>query len=320
MSLPLEKMPFEFAVVELRMKTVSPIFFDRYPGFIIRSGFGAALKKLCIYKSQRIPCTQCRIQDSCPYAYIFETYGPGDRDIDFTAENFPHPFVFYPHIKEAGLVRSGADLTITLTLFGRGVAYLMFYIYAFDILGDMGLGKSRGRYTLETVVDHFSGATLYSHSDKTLRGEPIRKPFADFEHDGPCTSVELDFAYPTKIEERSRTIDKLTPDILIRSLLRRASLLAELHQEQKWQLDFKAVIDQFNAGITAFSSNLKSDRLERYSVRQKRTQPHFVFTGSFAMQGELAPFLPLLQLGGYMQVGKSTSQGFGKYEIIMNAE
>ena len=313
MSLPLEKMPFLFSVVDVHIKTTSPIFFDKYPGFIIRSGFGAALKKLCIYKNRRLPCTQCRIQDSCPYSYIFETYR-GDREIDFTAENFPHPFVFYPHVKEEGLLRSGSDLYITLTLFGEGIAYLMFYIYAFDLLGDLGLGKSRGRYMLDSVVDQFSGARLYSHADKTLRGEPGRQSLADLANNKPCDSIRLDFIYPTKIEERSRTINELTPDILIRGLLRRASLLSERHSGQKWQIDFHDIIDQFNANVTDYSSDLKLDRLERYSGRQKRSQTHFAFTGSFSMQGDLGPYLPLLQLGRYMHVGKSTSQGFGKYE------
>ena len=315
MSLPLNKMPFEFAVVEFNLKAISPIFFDKYPGFIIRSGFGAALKKLCIYRSHRVPCTECRIQDSCPYSYIFETYRPGDRDIDFTAENFPHPFVFVPDVKDVGLVHSGSTLTITLTLFGKGIDYLLFYVYAFDLLGDMGLGRGRGRYILQSVTDRFSGNTLYSRHDKTLRGRPVRKSLEDMSNSANCDSLALDFVYPTKIEERNRTVEKLTADILIRSLLRRASLLAERHHEQKWHIDFRGIIDQFNANISSMQSDLKLDRMERYSVRQRRSQPLFAFTGACVLQGELGPYLPLFSLGSYMHVGKSTSQGFGKYDL-----
>jgi CRISPR-associated endoribonuclease Cas6 len=313
-QLPLDNMPFQFAVVDLHLTTKSSIFFDKYPGLICRSGFGAALKKLCLYKAHRVPCSKCRIQDSCPYSYIFETYKPGDRDIDFTAENFPHPFVFYPSITEIGAVRVGSELSLTLTLFCHGIDYLLFYIYAFDVLGDMGLGKSRGRYTLDSVVDNFSGNVLYSHHDKTLRGEPVRKTLADLAQNGEPETVQLDFATPTKIEHRSRTIDHLTPDILIRSLFRRASWLAERHQE-KWHIDFKDLIDSFNAGITSYASNLELNKYERYSARQQRTQPLFAFTGSFTMKGQLSPFLPLMQLGSYMHVGKSTSQGLGKYVL-----
>ena len=313
--LPFANMPFEFAVVELHLSLKGTVEFNTWPGFIIRSGFGAALKKLCIYKSRRVPCTECRLLDSCPYAYIFETYRPGDRDIDFTAENFPHPFVFSPSVTEPGSLSSGDPLAIRLTLFGRGINYLLFYIYAFDLLGDMGLGKSRGRYRLERVVDHFSGRTLYTAEDKTLRGEPQRQTLADLQHAPNGDSVQLDFVCPTKIEQHNRTVDRLTPDILIRSLLRRASLLAELHQQKKWQLDFRGLIEQFNSSVDSFRSNISTDRFDRYSVRQGRKQPHFAFTGSFSMTGELSEFMPLIRLGEFMHIGKSSSMGFGKYRI-----
>lgn len=314
MCLPLDKMPFSFSVVNLLFKTVSPIFFDKYPGFILRSGFGAALKKLCLYQSRRMPCTQCRLQDSCPYSYIFETYRPGDREIDFTAENFPHPFVFYPSVREEGLVRSGSDFTLTLTLFGQGIPYLLFYIYAFDLLGDMGLGKSRGRFVLDSVIDHFSEKRLYSSHDKTLRGEPTRKSLADL--DGAVgDSLRLEFVAPTKIEQYNRTVERLTADMLIRALLRRASLLAERHHDTKWQLDFRDIIAQFNTKVSSFKSNVHVERYQRYSVRQGQSQPVYAFTGNCEIKGDIQNYIPLIRLGSYMQIGKSTSQGFGKYEI-----
>ena len=315
-ELPLQNMPFTFASVDFGFEVTEPILFDKYPGFIIRSGFGAALKRLCLYDSKRVPCNQCYLKDTCPYAYIFETFRPGDKEIDFTAERFPHPFVFYPHLTRPGLLAPGSSFRLTITLFGNGIPYLLFYIYAFDLLGQMGLGRARGTFSLQYVTDSLTGRLLYQHSDRMLQSKPTTRSLQELiEGNSPQHAVTMTFLTPTKIEHRSRTIETLTPDILIRRLLRRSSLLAERHLAVHWDIDFRGIVDTFNADVRVEDSRLKVEQYKRYTARQRRSHCIYAFTGQAKLTGNLVPYMPLLRLGSFMQIGNSTSQGLGKYTL-----
>lgn len=313
-TLPPSGMPLDLACVEFVCKATEKIIFDKYPGFILRSGFGAALKQLCIHKSQRIPCTQCRLQDECPYLYIFETPNT-DPHSDFTAENFPHPFVFYPHITESCELDPGQVFRLGLTLFGKGIPYLLFYIYAFDLLGEMGLGRTRGRFTLLRVTDCSNAKTLYSNKDKTLTGQPEVLSLENFTTGTACNRVTIHFITPAKIEHNNRTVDYISPEIFIKRLLGRGSLLAKRHMDKSWHVDYHSMIDKFINTVGCESSRLKMNRLHRYSVRQRRSHPVYAVTGSAVFSGDLTSYMPLMTAGGLMHIGNGTSQGLGRYEI-----
>jgi len=315
-TLPLEKMSLPFAVVDFELQAVDAIYFDKFPGFIFRSGFGFALRKLCRYKSANIPCRECRLKDVCPYAYIFETPRSDNKPMDFTAQNFPHPFVFQPPLFNDHHISAGQTMHLLLTLFGKGIPYLLFYIYAFDLLGEYGLGPARGRFLLKRVTDHFCGKELYAFDDKTLRGEPEVKDVVDLQDQDDHDAVTLRFLTPAKILNKNRPVKTLQPEVLIKRILGRASLLAQLHTEKRWQFDHKAVIEQFCSDVQVEKESLQTKVMSPYSTRQKQYQPLDTISGCVTFAGELSPFWPLLKLGTFMHIGNSTSRGLGKYEIV----
>ncbi len=314
-NLPLEKMSLPFAVVDFELEAVDAIYFDKFPGFIFRSGFGFALRKLCRYKSANIRCRECRLKDVCPYSYIFETPGSDKKPVDFTAENFPHPFVFQPPLFSDPHVSAGQTMHLFLTLFGKGIPYLLFYIYAFDLLGEYGLGPARGRFLLKRVTDQLSSKELYALDDKTLRGEPEVKDIVDLQDQDNHDEATLHFLTPAKILNKNRPVKTLQPEVLIKRILGRASLLAELHTDKKWQFDHKELIERFSADVHLVKDSLQSRLMSPYSTRQRQYQPLDTISGYVTFAGELSPFWPLLKLGSFMHIGNSTSRGLGKYKI-----
>ncbi len=313
--LPYSDMPLRRATVTFHMKAVDDIQFRKFPGFILRSGFGAALRQLCRYRGSAVVCTNCRYREQCPYAFIFETPGPYENLPDFTAENFPHPFVMAPPHYRPYTVPAGQPFSVQFTLFGRGIYYLLFYIYAFDLLGDKGLGRHRARFILQRVCDSETGNELFSHKDKTLRQDPDIYDLSKNIVNADTDRIKLQFVTPAKLLKHNRSLEHLTTDSLIRALLRRASLLARLHENRKWQLDFRRIIEQFNKDINLVNNRTKGVKLIRYSVKQGRVHPLFAMTGSAELTGNLEPYMPLLSWGVYMQIGSSTSQALGKYVI-----
>ena len=55
---------------------------------------------------------------------------------------------------------------------------------------------------------------------------------------------------------------------------------------------------------------------ERYSARQETRMKMGGILGRVTFSGDLTEFMPYLLLGGHLHVGKGTSFGLGKYEIL----
>jgi hypothetical protein len=59
------------------------------------------------------------LNNSCPYAYIFETPKTGDINIEHQAENLPHRFVIETPPTNQTEFEKGENLTFALVLFGK---------------------------------------------------------------------------------------------------------------------------------------------------------------------------------------------------------
>ncbi|MEK7750201.1 MAG: CRISPR system precrRNA processing endoribonuclease RAMP protein Cas6 [Planctomycetota bacterium] len=55
---------------------------------------------------------------------------------------------------------------------------------------------------------------------------------------------------------------------------------------------------------------------KRYSTRQEEWMSLGGVTGTVSYEGDISDFMLLLKLGEYVHVGKGTSFGLGKYEIL----
>ncbi|MDI6756372.1 MAG: CRISPR system precrRNA processing endoribonuclease RAMP protein Cas6, partial [Thermodesulfobacteriota bacterium] len=73
--------------------------------------------------------------------------------------------------------------------------------------------------------------------------------------------------------------------------------------------------------IQTEKSHLRWYDWERYSTRQEGKMKLGGFLGTISFTGDLSAFLPYVILGELVHVGKGSSFGLGKYEILqMNDE
>lgn len=74
-------------------------------------------------------------------------------------------------------------------------------------------------------------------------------------------------------------------------------------------------------GIVTKKTNLRWYDWERYSTRKEEKMKLGGFLGRADFSGDLGAFWPYVLLGEYIHVGKGSSFGLGKYEILqMNDE
>lgn len=303
-----------------------------YKGSTLRGGFGHAFKRVvCIQKGKE--CNDCMVKSTCVYSYVFETPPPEDSKVLRLYKNVPHPFVLEPPNTPQRLFNKGEELKFGLVLVGNAIQYLPYFIYTFDELGKIGIGRGKGKFHLKSVASDTNGlrtedknentgdnGIIYSGEDKTLHNHFRKLAVKDILPSNTSPSkIEIEFLTPTRIVFNESLIAEIEFHHMIRTLLRRISSLSYFHCGELLELDFKGLIERAK-NIECKDKALRWYDWERYSARQDTRMKMGGFIGKAVFEGDLKEFMPLMALGEYIHVGKGTSLGLGKYKMAVNKD
>jgi len=324
---------FKVAYFQFHLKAIDCLNLPEYKGSTFRGGFGHAFKKVvCALRNKE--CPDCLLKEKCIYSYIFETPPPADSRMMRKYPSAPHPFVLCPPLEDDRIYEPGEELQFQLTLIGKAIDYLPYFIYTFEELGKMGIGKGRGKFALQEVraipmTENFRGKNerhdrkgakgekIYSADDKILHN--IGGEFFEFSNADPLplalSALLLVFLTPTRLRFEGELTSDLKFHILFRNLLRRISLLSYFHCGRELDVDFRSLIKE-SEKIQTSKSQLRWYDWERYSARQDTKMKLGGFIGEITFLGDFAPFWQYLVLGEFIHVGKGSSFGLGKYEIL----
>ncbi len=307
--------PFVSERYTFRLRAEERIQLPPYKGAAFRGGFGYAFRKVvCALK--RKPCDDCLLKARCVYAYIFETPPPSGTKVMRKYTRAPHPFVIEPPADRRSRFEQGEIIPFEIILIGKAVEYLPYFIYTFETLGGMGIGRERGKYHLESV--RRDEVKIYDGATKTLTPVPPggAERGQDPAEESGADRITLEFVTPTRILYNKHLTVDLEFHILVRNLLRRIALLSCFHcGGNPDDIDFRALIRKAES-VKVRRRNLRWVDWERYSTRQKTRMKLGGFIGKVIFEGDLMPFIPYIRIGEDAHVGKATSFGLGKYEII----
>jgi len=317
----LERFCFSKYIFSITPKTT--LLLPSYSGSTLRGGFGHAFRRIiCTFKGKE--CTDCLLKHQCVYAYVFETPIPADAQIMRKYTAAPHPFILEPSTNSRQNHKKGEDLSFGLTLIGRAADYLPYFIYAFEELGRIGIGKGRGKYELREVTEEGGAGDsipkkriIYSGDTKLLAqtNPPIQWSEIIANSSKPPHAVNISFITPTRIKYKNHLTKDLEFHVFFRNLLRRISLLSYFHCN--YRIDdtgFKELIEQAGK-IKTVKRSLYWHDWERYSNRQETRMKLGGFMGEITYGGELEKFWPYIRLGEDVHVGKGSGFGLGRYRI-----
>jgi len=310
---------FRTATYRFDIEAIDPLSLPAYKGSTLRGGFGYAFKKMvCIERDWR-KCTPCRLGNTCPYGYIFETSVPADSQVLRNLREVPIPFVIEPAMDEKTTYQPGDRLRFDVVLVGRAINYLPYFILGFQELGRAGIGKPRGKYVLQRISAvhpwQRTSELIYDGVDVKVGGRDLSVTHADvMEHAGtlPAEQLTLHFLTLTRLKHRGKFVRRPEFHVIVRNLLRRISSLSYFHCGQLWETDFRGIIAAAEE-VEATDVDVEWVKWERYSGRQQRRINLGGFVGQATYQGDLKPFRPLLALGELVHVGKATVFGHGQY-------
>ncbi len=313
---------FKLTRYRLTLEALDELHLPPFKGSALRGGFGHTFKRLACMQPQR--CDQkCERGNACAYGYIFETTPPQDSQMLSTFSEVPRPFIIAPANDRRELIRSGEHLTFDLTLIGHGIQHLPYFIVVFRELGRNGLGRTRGQYHLlavDAVLPYNSSVEpVYRAKDEiiqatnlSLDGQAITTRAATL----PTDRLTLDFLTPTRLKQGGRWVWEGPPfPVLIRTLLGRTSSLSYFHCGQRFETDFRGLIDRA-AGVRIVESETRWQDWPRFSGRQKQRIELGGLMGRMTYEGDLGDYRPLLALGEFVHVGKGTVFGNGQYRVL----
>ncbi len=309
----------EYLPLRLYMRADETLSLPVYKGSTLRGAFGTMFKDTVCVVPHR-DCDRCVLRANCAYPYVFETPVPKTSERLRKYPVAPHPFVILPALEDKRQYRAGEMLFFDLTLIGRGIAYLPYFVYTFAQFSERrGLGRDRGRCTLMSV--QWQSPTgqqipIYDEADQVLHDNYTPTSVMDLDYDGPKDELlTLAFLTPTRLMYEGRLVSDLQFQILCRTLLRRMSNLMYFHCGTELDVDYRGLIAEA-AHVTMAANRLQWYDWKRYSSRQHRQVRAGGVVGQATFRGDWQPFGPLLQLGEFLHVGKGTSFGLGKYRIV----
>ena len=307
---------FPLARYRLEWQASTPLRLPDYAGSMLRGAFGHALRKLACMTKQR-DCAGCPLLSTCPYPAIFAPPPPAAHALQKFSQ-IPVPYVIEPPDWGARQIGAGDALAFHMILIGRALRELPLIILAWRRAFAQGMGAGDGSAELLRVVHCGESGETEIHRPDTgsIAPHPQEIPL----NTAPTDASEhreftLHFLTPLRLQKNGHALppEKLDARTLLMALVRRANLLAEFHAGGPLIQDFPSLLAA-SAGIQDEKHLVWLD-WTRFSSRQQQTMALGGAVGDWTLRGPLTPFIPFLQLGEWLHVGKEAAFGLGRYTL-----
>lgn len=307
---------FNLAKYKFILQAKDELNLPLYKGSTIRGGFGITFKKICCVNKIKTICFDCFLKEKCAYAYIFETSPPKDSDRLKNIKEIPRPFIIEPPPETKTQYKKDEILEFNLILIGKAIEYLPYFVFTFRELGNIGLGKGRGRFELDRVYN-FKDELAYDADTQVLKDTVSKIDFSKLMENFSLNSYQLTLSFlsPTRIKIKNDLIVKPEFYMLIKALLHRLSALFYFHSQRELNLNYNLLISEAKK-VKIKNDNLSWFDWERYSFRQDTRMKLGGFIGKITYEGDFKLFFPLIILGQFTHVGKNCTFGLGRYEVL----
>ncbi len=285
-----------------------------YKGSTFRGVFGRALKKVvCALKQKE--CKECILNQKCVYATVFETpVAMESKDTRMAAP--PHPFVIEPPLTTQTGFPAGSSFSFTLLLMGEVNQNLPYFIYAFEQMGRIGIGRKvngqRGRFLLETV--RCGNHLIYSSDEHRLNMNSHTETLSiqPSEITGDKTiRLAVSLKTPLRLKFDNRLQAELPFHLLVRAMLRRISSLMNAYGDGEPRLDYRGLVRRAES-VRILENNLQWFDWQRYSFRKDEKMLMGGMLGTVTYEGKIGEYLPLIAFCEKVHLGKQTAFGLGK--------
>ena len=309
------------SVLHLRftVRTHDPITFGLQPGTALRGALYEALSDH--FCSEREGKQTPDHQERCPVCWLLAAEEP-DR---VRGGNPPRALMIQP--PPLTDFSRGATFSFGVSLVGSAQSTLPYLLLAVPSMGKNGLGKGRGRFTLQRV-EEFS--PLWDTTRLLMDGNRVTDPtlqvtsvrVQEWAEKLLPNRVTIRFETPTRLIRGGILIPKPDPQVFVQRLLERCQHLAEQFAEtdhppthEDWREAWQALSAIASNWTVAFDETEWVD-VWSGSRRTGRVTPVGGIRGTVRWEGEIAPLHTWLLWGQSLHVGKDSVKGNGWYKVV----
>ncbi|GHT28352.1 hypothetical protein FACS18942_08690 [Planctomycetales bacterium] len=227
--------------------------------------------------------------------------------------NVPQPFTFVLNEKEPTELQSGDRLSFGMKLFGNANELFPYVVYAISESGKQGIGTNRVRFEINTIQQN--NTSLFENGSDT-----IHKPkpqLIDIPDEKETRDLTLRLLTPLRIRINGKTAKTLSLAEIVTAGLRRISILNVFYGNgENITADIVHQLIAISEKIETAEDNLRPYGFNRYSGRQERNVLLDGVTGSMVFRNVPPELINILRYCETVSLGKSTSFGFGRIQII----
>jgi len=315
------------SIIRIRTRVKHGVEWNSFPGSVVHGILGFHLKKsVCIEPSGN--CAKCSLTNSCPYAFFIEAARLSvlEKEKQQAYERQcglflpkPHPICVSVIPCSSSHSETESEILVELIFFGaaaeRGVPVLLAIVEAFkEGIGRQSVKEKRGSLEVISLSNPVTEKQILPESLRYDQG----LPFVPIEWSQLAASHSIksgmEFTAPVRLQSEGRIRSVLPVSDLVLSVFRRVASIALYYCGVELPFDYRPVLEKTDLlGPLALP---KRASVSRYSSRQKTRIQQDGMTGVISLPELPAELLPWLSLCQYMGIGKGTSMGFGRYQLV----
>lgn len=307
-------MHITYAKYDFTLKFDSPILFDVYPLFVIRSVLGDKLRSICC-RAKGKNCPECVFNKTCPYSWIFETILDKSNEAVPGRDRGSHPyFLSFPSKKFDNFQEKVDKLTFTLTLMGKAIEYFPYIFEAIKKAGKSGLLKERIPYSIESVVAF--DETLTDDEENLIKNATAKDFSMEIDSNKSQKTEEksylVKFTSPLRINAENHILNTITAYQFFMATVRRMRTLCSMYGEVS-DSDFEKPLFNENS---IYNENFVFIDLFRWSSRQKQSMKLGGIIGECKLSGSLSEMEEkLIEAASIFGIGKNNALGLGQVSV-----
>jgi hypothetical protein len=202
-----------------------------------------------------------------------------------------------------------------MKLIGEATFYLPHIVNSLQVMGDMGLGRGRGKFDVLQVLSVeeaiFDGNT-FSWPSAYMTWSQIEELSSTIPMTGRLKTI---FHTPLRLVFKGKFCNVPEFHILIGNLVQRITSLCRFHCGSGGPDGInKDLVFQARKVALVLNSTRWFD-WERYSHRHREFMKLGGLIGEAVYEGDLTPFRPLLIAGSWIHTGKGTTFGLGLFSM-----
>lgn len=312
--------------LRFRGRAQESILFEGEPGAALRGALYEALSRnFCSETFDLTNGNAPHDRENCPVCWLLA------REVSDAGRghNIPRPLTLQPPVNSVH-IRAGSTLIFGVALIGKAQNMLPYIARAVQKMGDIGVGRGRGRFKLEAIDEVHP---LLDAERMLMDKRVVRRPtlqitpsvVEDVARTLPSNAVTLEILTPMRLSADERIVHQITPRVFMHRLIERCQSLSEQYAEVPpdqtpisrfdWiaaQTELLGIADGIHVGYD------DTTWVEAFS-RSRRTQqisPIGGMVGRMRWEGNVTALIPWLLWGTSLHVGKNAVKGSGYYRII----